>query len=74
MPDEWDENPKRMQRRDLDSRWFKKNGVNQYGNKKSICVDAEHGFIRIFVVTPAKVHHSQMLPMLLDPLNQENYV
>ena len=30
-----------------------KNDINHYGYKNSICIDAEHGFIRSFVVTPA---------------------
>ena len=42
--------------------------------KNSICIDADHGFIRRFVVTPANIYDSQMLPMLLDPENQDDYV
>ena len=32
-----------------------KNDTNHYGYKNSICIDAEHGYIRRFVVTPAKI-------------------
>ena len=32
-----------------------KNDINHYGYKNSICIDAEHGFIRSFVVTPANI-------------------
>ena len=53
---------------------LKKNDINHYGYKNSICIDAEHGFIRRFVVTPANIHDSQMLPMLLDPQNYDDYV
>jgi IS5 family transposase len=67
------ENPNRLQQRDLDARWVKKNGINHYGYKNSICIDAEHDFIRRFVVTSANIHDSQMLPMLLDPENQDDY-
>ena len=74
LPDGWEENPNRLQQRDLDARWVKKNGIYYYGYKNSICIDAEHDFIRRFVVTPANIHDSQMLPMLLDPENQDNYV
>jgi len=35
---------------------LKKNDINHYGYKNSICIDAEHGFIRRFVVTPANIH------------------
>ncbi len=73
-PDGWNESPKRLQQKDLDARWVKKNDINHYGYKNSICIDAEHGFIRRFVVTPANIHDSQMLPMLLDPENQDDYV
>jgi len=73
LPDGWEENPNRLQQKDLDARWVKKNGINHYGYKNSVCIDAEHGFIRRFVVTPASIHDSQMLPMLLDPENQDNY-
>ena len=52
----------------------KKNDINHYSYKNSICIDAEHGYIRRFVVTPANIHDSQMLPMLLDPENQDDYV
>jgi len=73
LPDGWEENPNRLQQRDLDALWVK-DKKNHYSYKNSICIDAEHNFIRRFVVTPASFHDSQMLPMLLDPKNQDNYV
>ena len=33
-----------------------KNDINHYGHKNSIFIDAEHDFIRCFVVTPANIH------------------
>lgn len=74
LTDGWGENPNRLQQRDLDARWLKKNGINHYGYKNSICIDAEHGFIRRFILTPANIDDSQMLPMLLDPENHDDYV
>jgi len=74
MPDGWDENPDRLQQKDLDARWVKKNGINYYGYKNSICIDVDHGFIRRYAVNPANVHDSQMLPRLLDPENEHDYV
>ena len=53
MPDGWDENPDRLQQKDLDARWVKKNGINYYGYKNSICIDVDHGFIRRYAVTVA---------------------
>jgi IS5 family transposase len=74
LPEGWGENPDRLQQKDLDARWVKKNGINYYGYKNSICIDVDHGFIRRYAVTPANVHDSQMLPRLLDPENEHNYV
>jgi IS5 family transposase len=74
LPDGWDDNPDRLRQKDLDARWVKKNGVSHYGYKNSICIDVDHGFIRRYVVTPANVHDSQMLPSLLDPENEHDFV
>jgi transposase, IS5 family len=70
----WDENPHRLQQKDLDARWTKKNGISYYGYKNSICIDVDHGFIRRYTVTPANIHDSQMLPRLRDPENEHDYV
>ena len=74
LPEGWDENPDRLRQKDLDARWVKKNGVNHYGYKNSICIDVDHGFIRRYAVTPANIHDSQMLAQLLDPENEHDYV
>ena len=74
LPEGWDENLDRLQQKDLDAHWVKKNGVNHYGYKNSICIDVDHGFIRRYAVTPANIHDSQMLPQLLDSKNEYNYV
>ena len=63
-----------MQQKDLDTRWVKKNGINHFGYKNGICIDVDHGFIRRYAVTPANVHDSRMLPRLLDPENEHDYV
>ena len=69
LPNDWDQNPNRLQQKNLDARWVKKNGVNHYGYKNSICIDVDHGFIRCYSVTPSNILDSQMLPRLLDPEN-----
>jgi transposase, IS5 family len=74
LPDGWDDNPDRLQQRDLDARWVKKNGVSHYGYKNSICIDVDHGFIRRYAGTSANIYDSQMLPLLLDPENEHDYV
>ena len=74
LPQGWDKNPVRLQQKDLDARWVKKNGINYYGYKNSLCIDKEHGFIRRYAVTPVNMHDSQMFPRLLDLENQQNFV
>jgi transposase, IS5 family len=61
-------------RASLDARWTKKNGISYYSYKNSICIDADHGFIRRYAVSPANIHDSQMRPRLLDPENVHDYV
>ena len=74
LPEGWDVNQDRLQQKDLDARWVKKNGINYFGYKNSICIDVDHGFIRRYAVTPASIHDSQMLPCVLDPENEHDYV
>ena len=74
LPEGWNKNPDRLRQKDLDARWVKKNDINYYGYKNSICIDVDHGFIRRYAVTPANIHDSQMLPRLLDPENEHDFV
>ena len=74
LPEGWDKNPDRLRQKDLDARLVKKNDINYYGYKNSICIDVDHGFIRRYAVTPANIHDSQMLPRLLDPENEHDFV
>ena len=74
LPEGWDKNQDRLRQKDLDARWVKKNDINYYGYKNSICIDVDHGFIRRYAVTPANIHNSQMLPRLLDPENEHDFV
>jgi transposase len=54
LPEGWDENLDRLRQKDLDARWTKKNDINYYGYKNSICIDVEHGFIRRYAVTGSR--------------------
>ena len=74
LPEGWDDNADRLQQKDLDARWVKKNGISHYGYKNSICVDVDHGFIRRYAVTPANIHDSKMIARLLDPENEHDFV
>ncbi len=67
LPDGWADKSERLRQKELDARWVKKNGISHYGYKNSICIDAEHGFIRRDAITPANFHDSQMIPQVLDP-------
>ena len=66
-PEDWPE--KKAQQKDVDARWTKKNGVNHYGYKNHICIDAKYKFIRTFETTPASTHDSQVFESLFDVNN-----
>jgi len=74
IPEKWLELPNRLQLRDTEVRWVKKNGINHYGYKNSVSISAEHGFIRRYTVTSASIHDSKILPALLDPTNDSDFV
>jgi IS5 family transposase len=59
---------------DIDARSVKKNVIKHHGYKNIICIDAIHGFIRGFAITPAIIHGSNMLMQVLDPENRDNFV
>lgn len=65
----WQEQPHKLQQKDTDARWVKKNGRSHYGYKSHINVDRKHKFIRTFDVTDASVHDSQVFDHLLDSNN-----
>jgi IS5 family transposase len=66
-PENWSGNKKRQ--KDIDARWVKKNGKNQFGYKNHIDIDVEHKLIRNYEVTPASVHDSNVFEQLLDKNN-----
>ncbi len=66
-PDSWSEAKRRQ--KDVDARWTQKNGVNHFGYKNHVQIDAGGKFIRSFAVTDASVHDSQVFESLLDEEN-----
>ena len=56
------------------SRWLKKNGKNYYGYKNHINVDVKHKLIRVYAVTDASVHDSQVFGDLLHEDNSSRDV
>lgn len=68
-PESFDENPHRGRQKDTDARWVKKAGVNRFGYKNHVNVDAEHKLIRRYAVTDAATHDSRAFEQLLDEDN-----
>jgi IS5 family transposase len=65
-PSEWVEKPSKMQQKDIDARWTKKNNETHYGYKDHIKADTESKIILEYEVTDASVHDSQPVVELLD--------
>jgi transposase, IS5 family len=68
-PAEFDQNPGQGRQKDTDARWVKKAGVNRFGYKNHLNVDARHKLIRKYTVTDAATHDSQAIDDLLDEDN-----
>ena len=69
IPEDWKSNPHKLQQKDIDARWTKKNQVSYFGYKNHINIDVKHGFIRLYNVTDASVHDSQVLGSVLGADN-----
>jgi IS5 family transposase len=72
IPEEWEEekNKNKLEQKDVEARWTKKNGIPHYGYKAHISVDREHKIIRKYEITDASVHDSQVIGNLLDGENE----
>lgn len=73
-PQAWDDIPHKQRQKDVNARWTQKNGVNHYGYKNHVEVDAKHKFVRLWAVTDAAVHDSQIFEELLDDNNTNGNV
>ncbi len=47
--------------------------INIYGNKRSVCIKAEHDVISSHALWPENMHVIQMFPNLLNSKNQQNF-
>src|SRR3989337_4323012 len=65
-PDEWKENPNKLEQKDVDARWTKKNGKSYYGYKDHVKADTKSKLIESYEVTDASVHDSQETEPLLS--------
>jgi len=68
VPEEWEEpeNTNKLEQKDTDARWAKKNNEVHYGYKDHVKVDADSKMIVNFEVTNAAVHDSQEIEALCD--------
>lgn len=66
IPEAWKDKPNKLEQKDLDADWIKKNGETFFGYKNHIKIDKGSKLITSFAITPASVHDSQILGDLLD--------
>ena len=72
IPEEWKEekSKNKLDQKDVEARWTKKNGTSYYGYKDHISIDKKYKFIRKYEITDASVHDSQVIGNLLDGENE----
>lgn len=66
IPQEWKEKPNKLEQKDTDARWTKKNGKSYYGYKDHVKADEKSKLIDSYTVTDASVHDSQETDPLLS--------
>ena len=66
IPDEWKAHPNKLEQKDVNARWKKKNGKSYYGYKDHIKADGKSKLIDSYMVTDASVHDSQETENLLE--------
>ena len=66
IPDEWKTHPNKLEQKDVNARWTKKNGKSYYGYKDHIKADGKSKLIDSYMVTDASVHDSQETENLLE--------
>ena len=68
IPEEWKkpENVNKLEQKDTEARWTKKNNETHYGYKDHVKVDADSKLIVTYDVTNAAVHDSQKIVDLCD--------
>jgi len=71
IPDGWKEDPAKLRQKDTEARWTKKNEQTFYGYKDHVKVDTQSKLIKIYEVTDASVHDSQVLPSLIEPTDAD---
>lgn len=74
VPESWEKNPAKLNQKDVEARWTKKNERDYYGYKNHVNVDVKNKLIRQYAITSAEVHDSQKFEDLLDPWNTNGSV
>jgi IS5 family transposase len=64
-PSSWKNQENKLEQKDTDARWTKKNNVSYYGYKNHVKCEQKSKFITGYEVTDASVHDSRELPALL---------
>ena len=70
LPEKWDDNQNKLEQKDMDAKWTKKNGVSFYGYKNHVKGDNKSKLITKYKVTDASVHDSQVLEDLIEPTDK----
>lgn len=65
-PEKWKDSPNKLEQKDMDATWTKKNNKTYFGYKNHISVDNGSKLITFYRVTEASVHDSQLLEDLLS--------
>jgi len=75
IPEEWQtsEQKAKLEQKDTDARWAKKNDEAHYGYKDHVKVDEESKIITNFSVTSANVHDSKEIVNLIDEKDEIVY-
>jgi IS5 family transposase len=69
IPEAWKEQPNKLEQKDTDARWTKKNDISYYGYKNHVDIDVKHKLIRDYEITHAAVHDSQVINEIIAPHN-----
>lgn len=66
IPADFANNPNKLEQKDTDARWTKKNKLSFYGYKNHVKIDEKSKIILKYLVTDASIHDSQSLDNLLN--------
>ena len=68
-PEAWADKAAKRRQKDTDARWTKKHGTSHFGYKNHLSIDRRHKLIRLYRVTDASLHDSQVFEALLSSDN-----